>query len=276
MAVDVSDALDVSSGSRRSHRLEVDGLLVADLTFAPRLHLLPHHHQRGTLALVLAGGFASTAAGASRDCPAATMVAEPAGAAHDNRFGAVPARVVVIQPSAERAARLGLVDGGVPRCAAVRAGVALALGQRLSREVRCRDDLSPLAVEGLALEALALCGRELTAAADGPVPPGWLRDVEGLLHARFRQRIDRAELAAVASVHPVHLARTFRARHRMTIAEYVRGLRLDWAATRLVTTDLPIAEIAQQAGFTDQSHLTRTFSARYGATPARYRALTFR
>jgi AraC family transcriptional regulator len=34
----------------------------------------------------------------------------------------------------------------------------------------------------------------------------------------------------------------------------------------------PIAEIADRAGFADQSHLTRLFRARLGTTPARYRS----
>jgi len=31
--------------------------------------------------------------------------------------------------------------------------------------------------------------------------------------------------------------------------------------------------VAQEAGFADQSHLTRAFKARYGMTPGRFRAL---
>jgi AraC-like DNA-binding protein len=46
---------------------------------------------------------------------------------------------------------------------------------------------------------------------------------------------------------------------------------LEWATTRLGETDEPIAQIALDAGFADQSHLTRAFKQHTGLTPAEYR-----
>jgi AraC-like DNA-binding protein len=37
-------------------------------------------------------------------------------------------------------------------------------------------------------------------------------------------------------------------------------------------TNQPLAEIAQQVGFADQSHLTSIFRRETGVTPGRYRA----
>jgi AraC family transcriptional regulator len=59
----------------------------------------------------------------------------------------------------------------------------------------------------------------------------------------------------------------------VTVARYARGLRLDWAAQRLVEGDCTLAEVAAQAGFADQSHFTRAFREYAGVTPGRYRAL---
>ncbi|HEX7682628.1 MAG TPA: AraC family transcriptional regulator [Trinickia sp.] len=42
-----------------------------------------------------------------------------------------------------------------------------------------------------------------------------------------------------------------------------------WYAT--VDTSLALAEIASQCGYADQSHFSRTFSARTSSTPTRYR-----
>ena len=55
------------------------------------------------------------------------------------------------------------------------------------------------------------------------------------------------------------------------LPDRARGLRVDWAANRLATTDEPIAQIADRAGFNDQSHLTRSMRARLGATPLEWR-----
>jgi AraC-like DNA-binding protein len=51
------------------------------------------------------------------------------------------------------------------------------------------------------------------------------------------------------------------------------GLKLDQArrAQRLLRSALPIAEVAAEVGFSDQSHLTRHFKRLLGFTPGSYR-----
>jgi AraC-like DNA-binding protein len=43
-----------------------------------------------------------------------------------------------------------------------------------------------------------------------------------------------------------------------------------WRAKAFLTHGMPAAEVAIAVGLTDQSHLTRTFTQRYGITPVRY------
>jgi len=57
------------------------------------------------------------------------------------------------------------------------------------------------------------------------------------------------------------------------VGDYVRRLRVDYAAYQLSQTDDPLSEIAAAAGFADQSHFSRTFSGIMGSTPSRYRAM---
>jgi hypothetical protein len=56
-----------------------------------------------------------------------------------------------------------------------------------------------------------------------------------------------------------------------SVGDYVRQLRVEDACRRLATLDAPIVEIALAAGFTDQSHFTRTFQRLRGLTPAEFR-----
>jgi AraC family transcriptional regulator len=53
----------------------------------------------------------------------------------------------------------------------------------------------------------------------------------------------------------------------------VRRLRLDFVAKEIVTTSTRLGDIAIAAGFADQSHLNKTFKARFGLTPSEYRRL---
>jgi AraC family transcriptional regulator len=78
-------------------------------------------------------------------------------------------------------------------------------------------------------------------------------------------------VAQHVGVHPVHLARTFRAVYRTSFASYVRELRIDFAREQLAGA-APLSEIAAAAGFYDQSHFSRCFKRHLGMTPAAYRA----
>jgi AraC family transcriptional regulator len=102
-------------------------------------------------------------------------------------------------------------------------------------------------------------------------PPPWLLRARDLAHARFREPLRLAELAQEAQVHPGHLARAFRRHFRTSLGSYVRGLRLEWAAGRLLGSEESLASIALAAGFADQSHLTRAFKRFTGVTPGGYR-----
>jgi AraC-like DNA-binding protein len=77
------------------------------------------------------------------------------------------------------------------------------------------------------------------------------------------------ELAAVAGTSRHRLSRLFHtvygmAPHRFQLAHRVRRAR------SLLEAGLPISEVAQRAGFADQSHFHRHFRRTLGMTPARY------
>ena len=52
---------------------------------------------------------------------------------------------------------------------------------------------------------------------------------------------------------------------------WLAGLRMDKVCALLTNSTLPIAEIALQAGFSDQTALTRAMRNAVGETPAAYR-----
>jgi AraC family transcriptional regulator len=74
-------------------------------------------------------------------------------------------------------------------------------------------------------------------------------------------------------VHAAHLARVFRKFKGCTIGDYVRGLRVQHACRRISGSDDSLADIALAAGFSDQSHLSRTFKQHTGMLPSQFRNL---
>lgn len=89
------------------------------------------------------------------------------------------------------------------------------------------------------------------------------------MRAHLDQSLDTARLAAVVGLSPFHFLRSFKAQHHATPQQALMALRLHEAKRLLARGEAP-AQVAAAAGLTDQAHLTRCFSRRYGITPARY------
>jgi AraC-like DNA-binding protein len=71
---------------------------------------------------------------------------------------------------------------------------------------------------------------------------------------------------------PHHLSRVFKVHNGHTITEHRRRQRVRAALERLAAGDADLARVAADAGFADQSHLTRTIRAQTGTTPSALRA----
>ncbi len=80
-----------------------------------------------------------------------------------------------------------------------------------------------------------------------------------------------AELAAAAGLSRFHLIRAFQRRYGLTPFAYQRNLRIE-RARAVLRAGLSLADAAANAGFSDQSHLGRSFRAVMGSTPGEYRA----
>lgn len=60
--------------------------------------------------------------------------------------------------------------------------------------------------------------------------------------------------------------------HDQSPSLFIRSIKLTHAANLLLTTDMTLSEIAEQAGFCNASHLTRLFQEKYGCKPGDYKA----
>jgi AraC family transcriptional regulator len=261
----------ITMGATGVATLPLDDFLVTEAVFPAHEHLPPHVHDRATLAVMLEGCFDLSIIHRVFPCEPGSAVTEPAQERHGNMLGSGGARVVVIQPDPLAVAGLGACARLFEEVRYARRSPVCGHARRIARELRAPDSATPLAVEGLVLEMLALASRQDRRERPPRRAPPWLARARDELHARFRDPPRIRELAAAAGVHPDYLARAFRVRFGVPIGSYVRGLRLDWAATRLKVVEEPIARIGLEAGFADQSHFTRAFKRYTGLTPAEYR-----
>ena len=236
----------------RHASLDTGGLCVSDISFAPNRRLPRHSHPHGCIAVVLEGAVDKTFARTSGTATRGTVITMPPVEPHADVFGRSGARLVVAETPGDEQVALG------------RDWSALVIAAKIARELESPDEFTPLAVEGLALE-LAAAARRL---CSNGAPP-WLRTAREV--ALERAPVTVAEIAAELEVDPRLLARGFHEHYGSSIGEYVRNARLDWAAAKLVETDAPLATLALEAGFADQSHFTRSFKRRTGLPPGKYR-----
>lgn len=106
---------------------------------------------------------------------------------------------------------------------------------------------------------------------EGSLPPSILRDVIDFIDNNISRRITVNHFSAMAGLGPAQFARLFKRSTNVTLHQYIILRRIERARALLEETDLPIVEIAQECGFSDQVHLSRFFSRIVGTSPASFR-----
>ena len=144
--------------------------------------------------------------------------------------------------------------------------------RRLYGEFRNSDEVSPLVMEGLALEIMSELSRN-SMKDSAKKSPAWLKRARDVIHSRFSECLTLAGVAESVDVHPVHLASVFRRFYRCSVGEYIRRLRIESACEEIARSDTPLTQIALGAGFSDQSHFSKTFKHLMGMTPSQYRSI---
>ena len=232
-------------------------------------HLSRHAHEQPTICYVMRGRFTEYSGGQAVDCASGTLKVMPAGEPHSNRFIGVATRGLRIDVDPSRLGDSPAIARALDERVHLNGGPAAAVARRLLREVDRDDDAARLTTEGLALELLGTLTRERLPRIS--TAPAWARRADDLLREGFPVRPALSDLARQVGVQPATLARGYRAAFGCTIGERVRTLRVEAAARALARTDIPLAEIALQAGFYDQAHFTNVFRRMWGMTPAEYR-----
>ncbi|MCY0990453.1 helix-turn-helix transcriptional regulator [Nannocystis sp. ILAH1] len=252
-------------------RRTAHGLSLADLRpTVPEHEVHRHTHEDAHFLLLLAGRYLSSARGMPDVCDHPALVLNPPGTTHVDRFRGLDGRFFTLSvPTAAwhtATATCPLPDHPV------RLGTAALLAAyRLCHELPRWDAASALVVESeyhLLLAEAALDARQRRSSG-----PPWLARAREQLQDTGAVTPRLSELAAAADVHPVHFSRAFRARYGRSPGEYLRHCRLERASALLRDLRTPLADIAAQCGYVDQSHFSRAFHRAYRLTPAAFRRL---
>jgi AraC-like DNA-binding protein len=129
---------------------------------------------------------------------------------------------------------------------------------------------------GLALRAhLARAYGRMAAPArktTGGLAPWRQRRAEEMLRAGLAGGVHLDAVARECNMSVSQFGRTFKKTTGLTPHRWLVARRIERAKQLLLGSDLPLAEIALDCGFSEQSHFTRTFTRLIGTSPGEWRA----
>jgi AraC-like DNA-binding protein len=95
--------------------------------------------------------------------------------------------------------------------------------------------------------------------------------VVDFINENFSRTIRLAEAADLVEMAETAFSRFFKAKTGITFVDYLNDIRIGHASRLLIDTTSPIAEIAQECGFTSLTNFNRIFKKRKGLVPKDFR-----
>ncbi len=129
-------------------------------------------------------------------------------------------------------------------------------------------------VDGLAVgivSRLLDCSRAREVRAPHGLVKWRLKRVQAYIEEKLSERLSLADLAGSAGLSRMHFAAQFRVATGMRPHEYVVRRRIQKAQEILLSTSMPLVEVALSVGFQTQAHFTTVFRRLLGETPGRWR-----
>jgi YesN/AraC family two-component response regulator len=98
-----------------------------------------------------------------------------------------------------------------------------------------------------------------------------LRKAERYIWDNYTRKTSLQEIADASGLSASYFSTIFKEEMGENLSSYLNRLRVEKAASMLITTNLPISGIAEACGFEDQSWFSKIFKNKTGLTPGKYR-----
>ncbi|HEX2952570.1 MAG TPA: AraC family transcriptional regulator [Bacillota bacterium] len=140
---------------------------------------------------------------------------------------------------------------------------------------KLKEDSSAMEKESLMITALHryFVGKSGNAPKMPPSPSisDRIQRVQTFLRQYYLEEVTLDKLAEVSGLSKYHLIRDFKKAYKLPPHAYQTVLKVNFAKEALKNGRDSIAEIAQNAGFFDESHFIKVFRQYAGTTPVQYR-----
>ena len=251
--------------TKNQHRLRFDRFTVEDSEYPPFLHMAPHTDKLPRISIILDGDLRETHGSQSINATRGCLVIKPGHVIHENTFGSKPVRSLSISFHDEH-----LFTQHFENWEWFKDPKLNVLGIRFWTEVRnIRSE-----------ESLMRCFNEFLYTVgtlrhnDSVVPVFWIAELKKLIEEGICDADNIYLLSKKLRLHRVYLSRAFKKYNGASPVEFRKYVRISAAFFDLILTKKSLAAIAYDAGFSDQSHMTREFIKFAGLTPGQFRKLT--
>jgi AraC family transcriptional regulator len=248
-------------------QLRSEDFTVSAVTHANARAVPVHAHAHAFFSMLITGRYRESFGGSEWDARPLAMVLRPAQAEHRDEIGPDGALFLCVDIAPSYWDALARSDVRLQRRAFEDRPMS-CVALRLLKELCERRDGWRGVAESLVNELVE--EHVATSPRVSRREPRWLRRALERLHVDPAN----ASLNAVAAdldLHPVHLSRMFKRHIGITVSQYLRELRVQRAARAVLESREPLASLADDHGFSDQSHMTREFARVTHWSPAKLR-----
>jgi AraC family transcriptional regulator len=246
---------------------EIADVLLSEVRHSAGKAVPAHEHEAPYLSLLLEGAYRERGGDFDIRYEPYTLVFHSAGTVHEDEMLG-PCRFFAVNLLPRWESVIAQLGGSPAHVFELHGGEPIWLVLRLYREFLARNESLYDLVEPLVYE---LCTYVARRRSEDLHEPAWLARVDRSIQENFNQRLDIPSMASSVDVHPAHLCRTFRRFRGGTITDALLGVRVQFVARRLIESGDALSVIAADAGFTDQSHMTRIFKRITGYPPGEHR-----
>jgi AraC-like DNA-binding protein len=254
-----------SSGQRPVTDWRYCRLALSDVYYAPGLNLGSHVHERGKICLVVQGKYREKIGRQTIQYSPFRCIYHPPGFDHTDGVGEDGMRLLSL--SFDRAL-FDEVDTHHADLSPLRDLTGRSQVWRILRLFTASRSLLPIEIEAAAVNLIT---EIVSAPRKIPRSLRSLRAAREFITENYRSSLTLAEVAQAVDLHPVYLGQLFTRELGQTLGDFVNDLRVRAAAEALSCGSIPLADIALENGFYDQSHFSRVFSRKVGESPGAFR-----
>jgi len=238
---------------------------ILDLEYLGEFKMNPHSDTYPRISILLQGGLTESTGLQHEEADRFSIVFKAGDVIHKNTFHAPNTRIISFMPDSDLLNKYDLIQL-LDRWMWVHEGPMNILAAKMANAFYLSDQ-NALSESFFSLLSYLSDFNFI----ENSSPPSWLQQVNDMLHDEYATSYSVENIAECFGVHPVYLARIFRQYFGCSITEFIRCLRIKKSAQQLIDTSTPLATIALDHGFADQSHFSRQFKKELALAPGSYR-----